>query len=105
MRTRVIVLGAACLAAVAIRALAHHSFAAEFDEKKPVTLKGTVTEFDWSNPHVFVYIDVTEANGKITNWESEWESRIEMKRAGWKADSIKPGDAVTLEGSAARDGS
>jgi hypothetical protein len=105
MRTRVIVLGFACVAAAAIPALAHHSFAAEFDEKKPVTVKGIVSKFDWSNPHVFVDIDVTEANGKITNWESEWESRIEMKRAGWKADSIKPGDAVTVEGSAARDGS
>ena len=50
-------------------------------------------------------IDVTEANGAITTWESEWESRIELKRAGWKADSLKPGDAVTFEGSAARDGS
>src|SRR5277367_3416051 len=104
MRTRAIVLSAACMAA-AIPALAHHSFAAEFDEKKPVTVKGTVSKFDWSNPHVFVYIDVTETGGKITTWESEWESRIELKRAGWKADSLKPGDAVTLEGSAARDGS
>lgn len=96
---------AACAAAAAIPALAHHSFAAEFDEKKPVTFKGTVSKFDWSNPHVFVYIDVADASGKITTWESEWESRIELKRAGWKADSVKPGDAVTFEGSASRDGS
>jgi hypothetical protein len=105
MRTRAFGFWVACVAAAAIPALAHHSFAAEFDEKKPVTLKGTVSKFDWSNPHVFVDIDVTEANGKIATWESEWESRIELKRAGWKADSLKPGDAVTLEGSAARDGS
>lgn len=105
MRTRGLVLAVACVAAAAIPALAHHSFAAEFDEKKPVTVKGIVSKFDWSNPHVFVYIDVTEANGKIATWASEWESRIELKRAGWKADSLKPGDAVTLEGSAARDGS
>ena len=104
MKTNFFAVCAACLAAAAIPALAHHSFAAEFDEKKSVTLKGIVSKFDWSNPHVFVDIDVTEANGKITTWESEWESRIELKRAGWKADSMKPGDAVTVEGNVSRDG-
>jgi hypothetical protein len=105
MRTRIFAALAACVAGAAIPALAHHSFAAEFDEKKPVTLKGAVSKFDWSNPHVFVNIDVADANGKITTWESEWQSRIELKRAGWNANSLKPGDAVTVEGSAARDGS
>jgi len=105
MRSREIVLGALCALAAAIPALAHHSFAAEFDDKKPVSVKGVISKFDWSNPHVFVYVDVTDASGKITTWASEWESRIELKRAGWKADSLKPGDTVTLEGSAARDGS
>ncbi len=85
--------------------LAHHSFAAQYDDKKPVTLKGTVSKFDWSNPHVYLFLDVTDAGGKIVNWAIEWESRIELKRAGWTHDSIKVGDAVTVEGSLARDGS
>jgi hypothetical protein len=85
--------------------LAHHSFAAEYDDKKPVTLKGTVSKFDWSNPHVYFFLDVTDASGKIVNWPIEWESRIELKRAGWTRDSLKVGDVVTVEGSLARDGS
>lgn len=89
----------------AVPALAHHSFAAQYDEKKPVTLKGTVTKFDWSNPHVFVYVDVTGADGNPVNWKIEWESRIELKRAGWTRDSVKVGDTVTVDASLARDGS
>ncbi len=94
---------AAAVTAAAMPALAHHSFAADYDEKKPITLRGTVTKYDWSNPHVFVYVDVPEG-GKIVNYATEWESRIELKRAGWRADSLKPGDAVTIEASASREG-
>jgi hypothetical protein len=90
-------------AAMVLPAFAHHSFAADYDEKKPITLKGTVTKYDWSNPHVIVFVDVTEG-GKIVNYATEWESRIELKRAGWRIDSLKPGDAVTIEASASRDG-
>jgi hypothetical protein len=85
--------------------LAHHSFAAQYDDKKAVTLKGTVSKFDWSNPHVFLFLDVSDSSGKIVNWALEWESRIELKRAGWSQDSVKVGDVVTVEGSLARDGS
>ncbi len=84
---------------------AHHSFAAEFDDKKPVTLKGVVTKYDWTNPHVYFYIDVKETNGGITNWGVEFQSPNELRRAGWTRDSLKVGDAVTVEGSTARDGS
>jgi hypothetical protein len=104
MKAKVLGVVVVYLAASAIPALAHHSLAADYDEKKTVTLKGIVTQYDWSNPHVFVYVDVTES-GKVNNWATEWESRIEMKRAGWKLDSLEPGDAVTIEASAARDGS
>ena len=91
VRVRMVVRLVAALAmpTMAMPALAHHSFAADYDEKKPVTLRGTVTKFDWSNPHVLVYLDVIEG-GKPVNYATEWESRIELKRAGWKADSVKP---------------
>jgi hypothetical protein len=94
---------AAWAAAMVLPAFAHHSFAADYDEKKPLTLKGTVTKYDWSNPHVLVYVDVTEG-GKTVNYTTEWESRIELKRAGWRPDSVQPGDTVTIDASASRDG-
>ena len=74
---------AAFLLAVAVAPLgAHHSMAAEYDDKKPVTLKGIVTKFDWGNPHVFVFLDVTSSTGEIHNWACEMLSRIELKRIG-----------------------
>ena len=94
---------ALCLAAAP--AWAHHSLAAEFDDKKPVTLTGTVSKFEWNNPHVFFYVDVTEAGGTITKWAVEWESPAELRRVGWSDDSLKVGDVVTVEGTLARDGS
>lgn len=81
-------------------ALAHHSMAAEYDDKKPVTLKGTVTKFDWTNPHVFVFLDVADVT-----WAVEFPSRVELKRDGWTQESIHIGDVVTVDGSPARDGS
>ena len=84
---------------------AHHSFAAEYDDTKPVTLKGIVTRFDWTNPHVYFYLDVTDASGKITNWALEFASPAELERSGWTRDSLKVGEVVSVEGSLARDGS
>ena len=84
---------------------AHHSMAAAYDDKKPVTLKGIVTKFDWANPHVLVFLDVTDAQGNIQNWGCEMESRVQLKRVGWTRDSLAAGDEVRVEGSAARDGS
>jgi len=84
---------------VAIPAFAHHSVIAEYDEKKAVTLKGTVVKFDWTNPHVFVELDV---NGDT--WGVEFPSRIELKRDGWTQDSIHIGDVATINASPARDG-
>src|SRR6266700_6455441 len=85
-------------------AFAHHSTAA-YDEKKPVTLRGTVTKFDWTNPHVFMFVDAADASGNVTKWAVEFESRIELGRNGWTRDSVKVGDVVTVEGALARDGS
>src|SRR5262249_13296870 len=98
---RLLALGAS-LAAVMLQA--HHEFAAEFDDKKPVTLRGTISKVEWTDPHVFVYVDVKDANGLAT-WAVEFASRSELRKAGWTRESFKVGDQVTVEGSAARDGS
>jgi uncharacterized protein DUF6152 len=85
--------------------VAHHAFAAEFDANKPVKLTGTVTKVDWRNPHTWFFIDVTDETGKVANWGWELGSPNGLLRAGWTRTSMKIGDVVTVEGSAARDGS
>lgn len=86
-------------------ALAHHSFAAEYDSKKPVTLKGTVTKVEWTNPHARFYIDVKDENGNVTNWNLELASPNVLVRQGWNRHSLNVGDVVTVEGAQAKDGS
>jgi hypothetical protein len=88
----------------AASALAHHSFAAEYDAKKPITLTGTVTKVEWMNPHIFFYVDVKDSAGKVTNWRSEGGNLSGLMRRGWRKDSLKIGDIVTLEGSLAKNG-
>jgi len=85
--------------------LAHHSFEAEYDAKKPVEVKGTVTKLEWMNPHARFYIDVKDESGKVTNWNFELGSPNVLKRQGWSRDSLKVGDMVTVEGYLAKDGS
>ena len=85
--------------------LAHHSFAAEYDAKKPTTLKGTVTKVEWTNPHVRFYIDVMDQAGAVTNWELTMGAVNGLLRRGWTMNLLKPGDTVTVDGYAARDGS
>ena len=83
---------------------AHHSFAAEYDSKQPITLKGKVTKVDWINPHSWVHIDVTDAAGKVTNWNCETAPPNTLYRMGWRRDSLKEGDEVTIDGFRAKDG-
>ena len=92
------------LALGAAPVLAHHSFAAEYDSSKPVTLKGAVTKMEWQNPHARFYVDVTDEAGKVTNWEFELGSPNGLMRRGWTRNSLKPGDTVTIEGYLAKDG-
>jgi uncharacterized protein DUF6152 len=86
-------------------ALAHHSFAAEYDVKKPVTLKGTVTKVEWTNPHARFYIDVKDESGNVVNWNLELASPNVLVRQGWNRHSLNVGDQVTVEGAQAKDGS
>jgi hypothetical protein len=85
---------------------AHHSFPAQYDADKPVTLTGTVTNVEWTNPHIFIYIDVTDKDsGETENWALELGGPNSLLRLGWKRDSLQQGDLITVEGSLARDGS
>jgi len=93
------------LVAMVVPALAHHSFAAEYDEKKPITLTGTITKVEWMNPHVRFYFDVKDDAGKVVSWEFELGSPNTLMRKGWTRNSLKPGDVVTVDGNLAKDGS
>jgi hypothetical protein len=85
-------------------AIAHHSFAAEFDASRALTLKGIVTKIEWQNPHTYFYLDVTGPDGKVVNWGMEMGSPNGLMRQGWTRNTLKVGDAVTVEGSQAKDG-
>ena len=86
-------------------ARAHHSFDAEYDSKKPVTVTGFVTKLDWINPHAYVYIDVKDDSGAVKNYKIEMGPPYALARGGWKRDTVKIGDKVTVDGAAlAKDG-
>ncbi|MGC4029290.1 MAG: DUF6152 family protein [Steroidobacteraceae bacterium] len=101
MRVRTVV--AAFIGLVALPAFAHHSYSM-FDLTKDVTLVGTVTKFEWSNPHSHIYLNVVGTDGKETEWQIEAGSPNGMGRRGWKSTSLAPGEKVTLSGHPLRDG-
>jgi len=84
--------------------LAHHSFAAEYDSTKTVTVKGTINKLAWVNPHAYVYVDVKDAGGKVTTWAFESLSPNALSRQGWNRNSLTKGEEVTVEGYMAKDG-
>jgi hypothetical protein len=106
MRLRLgVLLAGIGLLALAVPAPAHHAFGAQYDATKPITLKGEVTKFEWTNPHARFYIDVVDEKGNVTNWNLELGSPNILTRAGWTRKALKVGDKVTVEGALAKDGS
>ena len=105
MRAKMLTVMAGGLMLAAVPMLAHHSFSAEYDRAKSISLKGTVTKVEWMNPHARFYVDVKDDAGKVTNWEFELGSPNGLMRQGWTRNSLKPGDVITVNGSRAKDGS
>src|SRR6058998_1569464 len=106
MKNKVAMLFAAIvLLAIAVPAIAHHAFAAEYDADQPVKLKGKVTKFEWTNPHARFYIDVVDEKGVVSNWNLELASPNVLRRNGWTSKILQIGEEITVEGSRARDGS
>lgn len=105
MQTKRFLFGAFLAVAVARSVSAHHSFAAEFDATKPVMLSGTVTKLEWTNPHIWVYLDVKDDRGAVQAWQCEGGAPNTLTRNGWSKDSLKSNDQVTIDGFRAKDGS
>jgi DNA/RNA endonuclease YhcR with UshA esterase domain len=83
----------------------HHSFSAEYDGNKPITLKGTVTKMEWINPHAWIHLDVKNPDGTVTSWMIEGAAPNALIRRGWSRNSLQAGTEITVEGYLAKDGS
>ena len=107
MRTMIstVVTGLALVLLSSAPVAGHHSFAAEYDGNKPITLRGTVVKMEWINPHAWIHVDVKEANGTVTRWMIEGAAPNALIRRGWNRNSLQPGVEITIEGYLAKDGS
>jgi len=101
MKVGVFAVGLA-LASLTLSVSAHHSWTAEYDAKKPVTVKGVVSKVEWTNPHTHFYVDVTDTSGKVTTWNFEMASTPALERGGWSRKTLPIGTQVTVEGFAGR---
>ena len=104
MPARALIAAAAAACLVPAVAGAHHSFAVYFDPGKEVTIKGKVTAFRFTNPHGVISLEVTDAQGRVQEWRAETNAPVVLQRRGWKRDSVKPGDVITIDGWPSRDG-
>jgi hypothetical protein len=98
-----VVVGVASLLAAAA-AVAHHSFAAEFDVNRPIKLTGTVTKIEWTNPHAWVFVDAKDDKGSTQNWAIELVGINDLLRLGWGRDKVKTGDVISIDGFGAKNG-
>lgn len=105
MKRGVLGLVVVSLLMAAVPVMAHHSFAAQYDSTKPIELKGTVTKVEWANPHIYYYVEVKDKDGKVMNYAVEGGTPGQLYRQGWRKDSLKVGDVVTVSGFRAKDGS
>jgi hypothetical protein len=104
MKTKLAVTLAGLLVSAAVPMLAHHSFAAEFDDTKKVMLKGSVVKVEWQNPHIWLYVDAKDEAGKVSRWQCEGGPPNTLTRNGWTKNALKEGDAITIDGRMAKDG-
>lgn len=102
--TRIIPIIASVALVAPASALAHHSFATQFDPTKPVTLEGTVTKVEWRNPHIWVYLDVSDEDGTVTAWECEGGAPNALTRRGWSSKTLELGTTLEIRGYLARNG-
>jgi len=101
MKLGVLVVGLA-LSALVVPVSAHHSWTAEYDAKKPITVRGVVSKVEWTNPHTHFYVDVTDASGKVITWNFEMASTPALERGGWSRKTLPVGTQVVVEGFAGR---
>jgi Family of unknown function (DUF6152) len=107
MRRESLIVGGLCVALLvgALPLIAHHSFAAEYDSNKPIKFSGKVTKVEWLNPHIYVYVDAKDESGKNVNYAVEGGAPNGLFRQGWRKDTLKIGDPISVEGFLAKDGS